>query len=75
MIEGGGRPKPGTRRQRKGDAVELLCRKCETDVGVATSVWIPAKFGLMERAGKTEGGLSGYICAHCLARGIVTPGR
>lgn len=73
VIEGGNSPLPGTRRRRKADAVMLLCRICEADTGVASSTWIPAVMGLMERAGRPEGGTKGHICAHCLARGKVTP--
>lgn len=71
VIEGGETPLPGTRR-RKGEAVMLLCRTCELDTGVATSTWISATTGIMERDGQLEGGLQEQICAHCLARGKVT---
>lgn len=72
VIDGGSSPLPGTRRRTKGEAVLLLCRTCEVDTGTATSTWIAATTGLMERAGRPEGGLKGQICAHCMARGKVT---
>lgn len=72
VIEGGGRPLAGTRRRHKKDAVALLCRVCEADTGTATSTWMKAKQGLMERAGRPEGGSDAHVCVHCLARGKVT---
>lgn len=72
VIDGGEQPSPGTKRRTKKAAVMLLCRTCEADTGVATSTWLKAKQGVMERAGKLEGGNDALICVHCLARGKVT---
>lgn len=72
VIEGGNKPIPGTRRKRKGDAIMCRCRTCQVDIGVSSSVWIKVKLGLMERAGRPEGGTDAWVCAMCLARGKVT---
>jgi hypothetical protein len=72
VIDGGDQPLAGTRRDRKNDAVMVLCRVCEADTGVATAVWLPARMGVMERKGVTEGGTDALVCAHCLSRGKVS---
>lgn len=72
VIEGGGQPIAGTRKKRKGDPVMCLCRTCQADIGVATNNWIKVRLGVMERAGRLEGGTWCYACAMCLARGKIT---
>ena len=71
VIDGGCERKPYARKT-KDDAEQLVCRTCEADIGVATSVWIEAKLSPMVRGSKIEGATDALICGFCLSRGKVT---
>lgn len=71
-IEGGNKPKPYARREKR-DLEQVVCRVCEADVGVATSMAIKARSCPMSPGlGKITRGTDAWICAYCLARGKVT---
>lgn len=72
VIDGKDKPKR-TSRKNKGDSEQWLCRICEADTGVATSLVIPTKQSPMTLGlGKLTKGTSGGICAYCLSRGKIT---
>ena len=68
LVEGEGKPKPW----KNGEAEQVVCRQCEHDIGIATSVFIPVESAPFYVKGKWKKGDLRYICATCMARGKVT---
>jgi hypothetical protein len=70
VIDGG--------RTARAEGVERpkmwLCRTCETDIGVATSVVEPVWQGPLREAGKVRlsTGTKRVVCTHCKMRGKLT---
>ena len=68
VIEGGSRPRSYHRQTTQ----QVVCRVCEADGGVATSLAVWAVQSPMRRAGRTIGGTKVLVCLPCLARGKET---
>ncbi|MEE7478436.1 hypothetical protein [Methylobacterium hispanicum] len=71
VIEGGDKPKP-YRARKRGEAQPLTCRICETEKGHPGAVTMTVTLGQMVKDGRPYGGTKAIVCAHCLARGLVT---
>lgn len=71
VISGGSTPKKYARKA-KGEAEQAVCRVCEQDTGVASSVWTKVRLAPRTSGGKIVGGTEALVCALCLARGKVT---
>lgn len=69
VIEGGDTPKP---YHKRGLPQQIICRTCEVDIGIATSLWMTATQSPMSDGNRVIGGTKVTICAHCLMRGKVT---
>jgi hypothetical protein len=70
VIDGGRAPAPaGVERPKM-----WLCRTCETDIGVATSVVEPVWQGPLREAGRVRlsSGTKRVVCTHCKMRGKLT---
>lgn len=70
VVHGDDAPKP---YHRKGAPQQVVCRVCEADTGVATSEFVKTVVAPQEHRGRVGKGRPSLICAHCLARGKVTP--
>lgn len=64
--------RPKKRPAREYAEVQWLCRRCEHDIGVATSELIETITAPMVKRGKIIGGQKRYICRHCHERGLTT---
>lgn len=69
VIEGGDKPKS---YHTKGEPQQVICRVCETDIGIATSLLQRAVQSPMRNGNRMTGGTSVFICVHCILRGKVT---
>lgn len=70
VIDGGDTPRP---YHKRGQWQQWVCRVCEHDVGVATSMTVAADMaGGFTPKGQYRQGEATRICAHCLSRGKIT---
>lgn len=69
LVKGGAEPRA---YHRQGSAQQIVCRVCEADVGVATSLVVEAVQSPVRRRGKVAGGTKVMVCLHCLIRGKET---
>lgn len=68
VIEGGSKPRSYHRQTTQ----QVVCRVCEAELGVASSLGVWAVQSPMRRAGKVTGGTKVLVCLPCLARGKET---
>jgi len=66
---------PAKRRRRKPhEFTPWECRVCETEIGVRTRALVKVRQYAEQREDlKITGGHDVWACAHCLARGKITP--
>lgn len=62
-------------RRARGVPAQWVCRTCEVDIGTPTSVVASVTLCPRTNGRKLSGGTRAYVCAHCLARGVVTVAR
>lgn len=72
----GGRPADLDRAGRRRDLSEdeqVTCYQCLKDTGVETSAVVEVTLAPRRRPdGRKTGGTKSWVCAHCLARGVIT---
>jgi hypothetical protein len=69
LVPGGEPAKP-----RRKAATPWECRVCEPVLGVRTRSLVKVRQGAFEDArGRITGGRDIWVCATCLARGVLTP--
>lgn len=69
LVSGGATP---LSYHKRGAPQQIVCRTCQEDVGVATSLVVEAVQSPMRQGGKRVGGTKVTVCLHCLMRGKET---
>ena len=71
VVDGGESPKPYARKS-SDEAEQIVCRVCEIDIGVASSMFVEVDVAPMELKGEIVHTNKGLVCVMCLARGKIT---